>query len=131
MFSGNTEDWIVQIPAASDDQISAPSNAAPTPRRGPAENLPGGSVGSHVPVARQPRRVKRVPRRGHGFKAGLPGIQAGLVYGEHLSGVPREHGPDQQAFHAARLYREGIGLVGHGSPPQDANQRATTVPLRI
>ena len=31
VFSANTEDWIVQIPASSDDAISAASSAAPIP----------------------------------------------------------------------------------------------------
>ena len=60
-------------------------------------NLPV-AVDGHVPVQGQSRPVEGVPGGGRGLEAGVPGVQSGLVDSQHLPGVARPHGPDEQAW---------------------------------
>ena len=119
VFSGNRLLWMVQIPAASVEPISARSSAAPIPRRwhpgqdvdavlddprvhapgrdrgngDPAEHPPV-SIGGGEPVPRELRRVEGLPVGRRRLEAGLAGVQPGLVDRQHLAGVGRLHRPD-------------------------------------
>ena len=98
MFSGNTPDWMVQMPACSAEAIRVASRAAPIPRRrspevdvdtvldhpgvdtpsdtadrgGPAQHLPGALVGGDVPVPGELDGVEGLPLRGGGLEAARP-----------------------------------------------------------
>ena len=117
-FSRNRLPWMVQIPAASVEPISARSSAAPIPRRwdrggrrrcarrprihapgrdrgnGDPAQHPAVSISGGEPVPGELRRVERLPIGRHRLEAGLAGVQAGLVDRQHLAGVGRLHRPD-------------------------------------